>query len=126
MFWKGTHPRIRTIRVIVEIIGLVVLIWMLVTSYANAQQTHQATTDWQARHDVGTLQYRMETLLGPDGSGSQSGTVKMMNDHMHNTDLLVQEEHDFMEKLLGFGWALTGLQIINLLTAIFAGKKGTS
>ena len=116
----------RVIKAVVAIASIGIIVWLLATRMAHGQQLRTPTADWQARQDVGKLQYRMDTLLGPDGSASQSGTIKMMNDHMHNTDLLEQADHDFINKLLGGLIGLGGLQAFNLVASFFTGKKGTT
>jgi hypothetical protein len=121
MFWGGKYRRLRIILEFLAFMGI--LLWLFASRHAHAQTAHLATPDWAARKDIGTLQYRMDTLLGPDGTGSQSGTIKMMNDHMHNTDLEVQDQHDFINKLWGAFWGLGGLQALNLIGAFFTGKK---
>ena len=120
----------RIIKTIVAVASIGIIVWLLAIRLASGQQSRTPTADWKARQDVGALQYKMDTLLGSDGSGSVSGTIKMINDHIHNTDLEEQADHDFINKLLGGLIGLGSLQAIVLvkdslssISAFFTGKK---
>jgi hypothetical protein len=114
----------RIIKTIVAVASIGIILWLLAIRMASGQQSRTPTADWKAREDVGTLQYKMDTLLGPDGTGSQSGAIKMINDHIHNTDIEEQADHDFIDKLLGGLIGLGSLQAIALAKDLFTGKKG--
>jgi hypothetical protein len=124
MFWGGKW---RKLRIILEFVAfMAILIWLLASRHAHAQQAQvrsQQTADWQAREKIGALQYHMDTLLGPDGTGSQSGTIKMINDHISNTDTNVRALNSFMDKVLGAFGALSSLTLVNLVRDWLSGKK---
>ena len=113
----------RIIKTIVAVARIGIIVWLLAIRMASGQQSRTPTADWKARQDVGTLQYKMDTLLGPDGTGGTAGTIKMINDHIHNTDLQEQADHDFINKLLGGLIGLGSLQAIALGKDFFTGKK---